>query len=166
MDPGFCKQKVFNAKVGMDSLVVVPISQASAKQRTGRAGRTGPGKCFRLYTELAYKNEMLPMSVPEIQRTNLANVVLQLKAMGINDLIHFDFMDPPPVQVSRPRVGLRRVPSLRVVDGGGVCRGSSYCGALVCKALLGCAHAACMLSLLCRGRAKKEHAHAYFKHRW
>jgi hypothetical protein len=141
VDPGFCKQKVFNAKVGMDSLVVVPISQASAKQRTGRAGRTGPGKCFRLYTELAYKNEMLPMSVPEIQRTNLANVVLQLKAMGINDLIHFDFMDPPPVQVSRPRdgaarrVGLRCVPSLRVVDGGGVCRGSSYCGPLVCKAL-------------------------------
>jgi ATP-dependent RNA helicase DHX8/PRP22 len=103
VDPGFCKQKVFNPKVGMDSLVVVPISQASATQRSGRAGRTGPGKCFRLYTELAFKNEMLPNSVPEIQRTNLANVVLQLKAMGINDLIHFDFMDPPPIQV-RPCV--------------------------------------------------------------
>jgi hypothetical protein len=48
---------------------------------------------------VACQSEMLPMSVPEIQRTNLANVVLQLKAMGINDLIHFDFMDPPPVQV-------------------------------------------------------------------
>lgn len=99
VDPGFCKQKVYNAKMGMDSLVVVPISQASAKQRAGRAGRTGPGKCFRLYTEPAYEAEMLPNSVPEIQRTNLANVVLQLKAMGINDLLHFDFMDPPPVQV-------------------------------------------------------------------
>jgi len=55
----------------MDSLVVAPISQASAKQRAGRAGRTGPGKTYRLYTEAAYKSEMLPLSVPEIQRTNL-----------------------------------------------------------------------------------------------
>ena len=63
-----------------------------------RAGRTGPGKCYRLYTEAAYLTEMLPTSIPEIQRTNLANVVLQLKAMGINDLLGFDFMDPPPLQ--------------------------------------------------------------------
>jgi len=97
VDPGFSKQKAFNAKLGMDSLVVTPISQASARQRAGRAGRTGPGKCYRLYTELAYKNEMLPTNIPEIQRTNLGNVVLQLKAMGINDLLGFDFMDPPPV---------------------------------------------------------------------
>lgn len=98
IDPGFCKQKAYNPKMGMDSLVVSPISQASARQRAGRAGRTGPGKCYRLYTEAAYKQEMLPSSVPEIQRTNLGNVVLQLKAMGINDLLGFDFMDPPPVQ--------------------------------------------------------------------
>ncbi|KAL3781170.1 hypothetical protein HJC23_008072 [Cyclotella cryptica] len=97
VDPGFSKQKAFNAKLGMDSLVVTPISQASARQRAGRAGRTGPGKCYRLYTEMAYKNEMLPTNIPEIQRTNLGNVVLQLKAMGINDLLGFDFMDPPPV---------------------------------------------------------------------
>ena len=96
VDPGFAKQKVFNPKVGMDSLVVAPISQASARQRSGRAGRTGPGKCFRLYTESAFKNEMLPTSVPEIQRTNLGTTTLTLKAMGINDLLHFDFMDPPP----------------------------------------------------------------------
>ncbi len=98
VDPGFCKQKVYNPKLGMDSLVVCPISMASARQRTGRAGRTGPGKCYRLYTEAAYMTEMLPSSIPEIQRTNLANVVLQLKAMGINDMLGFDFMDPPPVQ--------------------------------------------------------------------
>jgi len=98
IDPGFCKQKLFNAKLGMDSLMVTPISTASAKQRAGRAGRTGPGKCYRLYTEAAFETEMLSQSVPELQRTNLANVVLQLKAMGINDLIGFDFMDPPPVQ--------------------------------------------------------------------
>ena len=63
--------QVYNPKIGMDSLVVAPISQASAKQRAGRAGRTGPGKTYRLYTEAAYKSEMLPLSVPEIQRTNL-----------------------------------------------------------------------------------------------
>ncbi|GMI15054.1 hypothetical protein TrLO_g4123 [Triparma laevis f. longispina] len=97
VDPGFCKQKAFNPKLGMDSLVVTPISQASARQRAGRAGRTGPGKTYRLYTEIAYKNEMIATNVPEIQRTNLGNVVLQLKAMGINDLLGFDFMDPPPV---------------------------------------------------------------------
>lgn len=98
VDPGFCKQKAFNAKIGMDSLVVVPISQAQARQRAGRAGRTGPGKCYRLYTETAFKNEMMPSTIPEIQRTNLANTVLTLKAMGINDLLGFEFMDPPPVQ--------------------------------------------------------------------
>jgi ATP-dependent RNA helicase DHX8/PRP22 len=97
VDPGFCKQKVFNSKLGMDSLVVCPISIASAQQRSGRAGRTGPGKCYRLYTLAAFQNEMMPSSIPEIQRSNLGNVVLQLKAMGINDLLGFDFMDPPPV---------------------------------------------------------------------
>ena len=90
----------------MDSLVVVPISQASARQRAGRAGRTGPGKCYRLYTEPAYKNEMLPCNVPEIQRTNLGNTVLSMKAMGVNDLLHFDFMDAPPVQVRLLPLGL------------------------------------------------------------
>lgn len=98
VDPGFVKQNVYNSKTGMDSLIVTPISQAAAKQRAGRAGRTGPGKCYRLYTERAYRDEMLPTPVPEIQRTNLATTVLQLKTMGINDLLHFDFMDAPPVE--------------------------------------------------------------------
>lgn len=53
-------------------------------------------QCYRLYTEMAYKNEMLQSTVPEIQRTNLANVVLLLKSLGIQDLLHFHFMDPPP----------------------------------------------------------------------
>lgn len=82
VDPGMCKVKAYNPKLGMDSLVVAPISQASAEQRKGRAGRTGPGKCYRLYTEHAFKNEMLPTSVPEIQRTNLAMTVLTMKVGG------------------------------------------------------------------------------------
>ena len=96
VDPGFTKIKTFNSKVGMDNLIIVPISQSSAQQRAGRAGRTGPGKCYRLYTYNAFKNEMLPDTVPEIQRTNLADTVLILKALGINDLLNFEFMDPPP----------------------------------------------------------------------
>nr|POE72069.1 pre-mrna-splicing factor atp-dependent rna helicase prp22 [Quercus suber] len=96
VDPGFVKQTAYDAKLGMDRLQVTPISQAQAKQRAGRAGRTGPGKCFRLYTEAAFQSEMLPTTIPEIQRQNLANTILMLKAMGINDLLGFDFMDPPP----------------------------------------------------------------------
>ena len=96
IDPGFVKQNAYDPKLGMDSLVIVPISQAQARQRAGRAGRTGPGKCFRLYTEAAFQSEMLPTSIPEIQRQNLSTTILMLKAMGINDLLHFDFMDPPP----------------------------------------------------------------------
>jgi ATP-dependent RNA helicase DHX8/PRP22 len=96
IDPGFVKQNAYDPKLGMDSLVVTPISQAQAKQRAGRAGRTGPGKCFRLYTEAAFQSEMLPTTIPEIQRQNLSHTILMLKAMGINDLLHFDFMDPPP----------------------------------------------------------------------
>ena len=98
VDPGFVKQNAYDARLGIDSLVVTPISQAQARQRAGRAGRTGPGKCYRLYTEAAFRNEMLPNPIPDIQRQNLASTILALKAMGINDLLHFDFMDPPPAQ--------------------------------------------------------------------
>ncbi|SOV77285.1 pre-mRNA-splicing factor ATP-dependent RNA helicase PRP22, putative [Plasmodium sp. gorilla clade G3] len=98
IDPGFCKIKKYDSKRDMDSLIVAPISKANAKQRAGRAGRTGPGKCYRLYTEEAYKNEMAEMSVPEIQRINLGSIVLLLKALGINDFLHFDFMDSPSVE--------------------------------------------------------------------
>ncbi|KAF7151906.1 hypothetical protein RHSIM_Rhsim02G0021600 [Rhododendron simsii] len=98
IDPGFAKQNIYNPKQGLDSLVITPISQASAKQRAGRAGRTGPGKCYRLYTESAFHNEMSPASVPEIQRINLGMITLTMKAMGINDLLSFDFMDPPSPQ--------------------------------------------------------------------
>ena len=71
------------------------VSKASAQQRAGRAGRTKPGKCFRLYTEKAYQQEMQENTYPEILRSNLGTVVLHLKKLGIDDLVHFDFMDPP-----------------------------------------------------------------------
>mmetsp|Transcript_4561 Transcript_4561/g.7071 ORF Transcript_4561/g.7071 Transcript_4561/m.7071 type:complete len:1066 (+) Transcript_4561:101-3298(+) len=96
IDTGFAKQNNFNAKSGMESLVVTPISQAAANQRAGRAGRTQAGKCFRLYTAWSFQNELEPNTTPEILRTNMGNVVLMLKSLGINDLINFDFMDRPP----------------------------------------------------------------------
>ena len=95
IDPGLSKQKRYNPKLGMDVLEVAPISQASAKQRSGRAGRTGPGECYRLYTEHEFTQNMLEMTVPEIQRTNLEATVLMMKAMGIHDLLAFPFMDAP-----------------------------------------------------------------------
>lgn len=81
IDPGFNKQKSFNPRTGMEALTVVPCSRASATQRAGRAGRTGPGKCFRLFTQWAFYNEMEENTVPEIQRVNLSNVVLLLKVI-------------------------------------------------------------------------------------
>ena len=95
IDPGFVKENQFNPRTGMESLVVVPCSRASAGQRAGRAGRVGPGKCFRLYTSQAYKNELDENTTPELQRTNLTGTILLLKSLGINDLLDFDFMDPP-----------------------------------------------------------------------
>ncbi|GLB38506.1 putative helicase associated domain (HA2) Add an annotation [Lyophyllum shimeji] len=96
IDPGFVKQNSYNPRTGMSSLVVVPCSRASANQRAGRAGRVGPGKAFRLYTKWAFANELEANTVPEIQRTNLGMVVLLLKSLGINDLIGFEFISPPP----------------------------------------------------------------------
>ncbi|ORY47047.1 P-loop containing nucleoside triphosphate hydrolase protein, partial [Rhizoclosmatium globosum] len=95
IDPGFSKQKVYNPRIRVESLLVSPISRASAQQRAGRAGRTRPGKCFRLYTEKAFKNDLQEQTYPEILRCNLGSVVLQLKKLGIDDLVHFDFMDAP-----------------------------------------------------------------------
>ncbi|KAK1370567.1 RNA helicase [Heracleum sosnowskyi] len=96
IDTGYGKMKVYNPRMGMDALQVFPVSRAAADQRAGRAGRTGPGTCYRLYTETAHQNELLPSPVPEIQRTNLGNVVLLLKSLKVDSLLDFDFMDPPP----------------------------------------------------------------------
>ncbi|KAJ4841660.1 Pre-mRNA-splicing factor ATP-dependent RNA helicase DEAH1 [Turnera subulata] len=91
---GFCKMKSYNPRTQIDSLQVAPISKTSANQRAGQSGRTGPGKCFRLYTASNYQH-LEDNNVPEIQRTNLFDVALTLKIMGIDDLIKFEFMDQP-----------------------------------------------------------------------
>ncbi|KAH8105458.1 P-loop containing nucleoside triphosphate hydrolase protein [Cristinia sonorae] len=95
VDPGFSKQKVYNPRIRVESLLVSPISKASAQQRAGRAGRTRPGKCFRLYTEKDFMNELEEQTHPEILRSNLANTVLELVKLGIKDLVRFDYVDAP-----------------------------------------------------------------------
>lgn len=100
VDPGLVKMKVYNPKLGMETLQVVPISLANAQQRSGRAGRTGPGVAFRLYTERATKPEQMYMQpIPEIQRTNLSNVMLLLKTLKVDDITLFPFLDPPPKEL-------------------------------------------------------------------
>jgi ATP-dependent RNA helicase DDX35 len=98
IDCGFVKLRAYNPCTGIESLTATPISKASATQRSGRAGRTRAGKCYRLYTEAAY--DALPaVTVPEIQRSNLAPVILQLKALGIDNVARFDFITPPPAEL-------------------------------------------------------------------
>jgi ATP-dependent RNA helicase DHX8/PRP22 len=95
IDPGFVKVNAYDPKRSMDSLIVQPISRAQADQRAGRAGRTGPGICYRLYTKNAYTKEMTANTMPEILRQNLSHTILMLKAMGIEDILKFGFMDRP-----------------------------------------------------------------------
>ncbi|KAJ6823114.1 pre-mRNA-splicing factor ATP-dependent RNA helicase DEAH10 [Iris pallida] len=94
IDPGLVKARSYNHVTGMESLIIIPISKAQALQRSGRAGREGPGKCFRLYPESEF-GKLIDSTVPEIKRCNLSNVVLQLKTLGIDDIIGFDFMEKP-----------------------------------------------------------------------
>lgn len=107
IDSGFCKLKTYNPRLGMDALLLCPASQSSVNQRAGRAGRTGPGKCYRLFTSTAYLKELLETNVPEIQRTNLSHVVLLLKTLGVADVLDFPFLDPPPAEnVLKSMLGL------------------------------------------------------------
>ncbi|XP_057531100.1 pre-mRNA-splicing factor ATP-dependent RNA helicase DEAH10 isoform X2 [Amaranthus tricolor] len=94
IDPGVVKARNFNPRTGIESLNIIPTSKAQALQRSGRAGREGPGKCFRLYTENEFE-KLADSTMPEIKRCNLSNVILQLKALGVDDIIGFDFMEKP-----------------------------------------------------------------------
>jgi ATP-dependent RNA helicase DHX8/PRP22 len=95
VDTGLTKRRVYHPRSGVDELVVAPIAVSQATQRAGRAGREGPGKCFRLYCEDVMRS-LEPHVTPELLRTNLSGVVLQLKAMGVDDILSFPFIDPPP----------------------------------------------------------------------
>ena len=117
IDSGYGKVKVYNPRIGMDALQIAPVSQAGANQRAGRAGRTGPGTCFRLFTETAFKHELFPSPIPEIQRTNLSNVVLLLQSLGVEDISKFDFIDSPPAETTA--TSLFHLWALGALDGRG-----------------------------------------------
>ncbi|KTW26460.1 hypothetical protein T552_02939 [Pneumocystis carinii B80] len=95
IDTGLEKAKRYNSRLGIEVLHIESISKSSARQRAGRAGREGPGRCYRLYTESEFK-KLKNASTPEIKRVNLSFAVLTLKARGQNDVINFDYIDPPP----------------------------------------------------------------------
>ncbi|XP_053972871.1 probable ATP-dependent RNA helicase DHX35 isoform X2 [Hylaeus anthracinus] len=95
IDCGFVKIPWFEPETQTNSLVIVPVSKASADQRAGRAGRVQPGKAYRLYTEEAY-SELFEATPPEMQRSDLAPAILQLKALGIDNVLRFNFPSAPP----------------------------------------------------------------------
>lgn len=114
IDCGFVKLRTFNPTTNIETLTPFPTSKGSAIQRAGRAGRTQPGKCFRMYTQQAYST-LQATTTPEIQRSNLAPIVLQLKALGIDNVVRFDFLSPPPSQLMVRAFDL--LYSLGAVDG-------------------------------------------------
>lgn len=114
VDSGFSKQNFYNPMSDIENLIVAPISKASARQRAGRAGRVQPGKCFRLYTEDYFVKEMPAEGVPEMQRSNLVSCVVQLKALGIDNILGFDWIaSPSPEAMIR---ALEVLYSLEVLD--------------------------------------------------
>ncbi|KAF9942194.1 hypothetical protein BGZ65_008280 [Modicella reniformis] len=117
IDTGFVKIRAYNPKTGMETLTTAAISKASAEQRAGRAGRIRNGKAYRLYTESAFLNDMQQASVPEIQRSNLSAMVLQLKALGIENVLRFDFMTSPPAEMMSKALEL--LYSLNALDDNG-----------------------------------------------
>jgi ATP-dependent RNA helicase DHR2 len=95
VDCGKSKIKQFRSRLGLDSLLVKPISKSAAVQRRGRAGREAPGQCYRLYTEADYLS-LQQSNTPEILRCDLAQAILNMKARGVGDITSFPFLDRPP----------------------------------------------------------------------
>ncbi|KAI4312245.1 hypothetical protein MLD38_037079 [Melastoma candidum] len=114
IDSGFSKQQFYNPITDIENLVVAPISQASARQRAGRARRVRPGKCYRLYIEEYFLKEMAAHGIPDIQRSNLVSCVIQLKALGIDNILGFNWpASPSPESIIR---ALEILYSLEVLD--------------------------------------------------
>lgn len=97
IDCGYVKLRWYNNSTHTDSLMIMPTSKASANQRAGRAGRMKAGKAYRLYTEENF-DKLADNTPPEMTRTNLTYVVLQLKALGIDNITKFSFASPPPIE--------------------------------------------------------------------
>ena len=100
IDPGFARISRYSYRSKLQRLPVEPVSQASANQRMGRCGRIAPGTCYRLYTRADFEGRAA-YTDPEIKRTNLASVVLQMQAFGLGDINRFPFLDPPDPRAIR-----------------------------------------------------------------
>ena len=141
IDCGYVKQKIYNSKTAMDTLCVVPISKVQAIQRAGRAGRTGPGKCIRLYTEQFFETQMSKVTIPEILRVNLASTILTLKSMGIEDVVEFDFMEKP--EKDSVLEALKQLFFLQAIDENGRI---SKLGLEMSKFPIDCCYARCLIA--------------------
>jgi ATP-dependent RNA helicase DDX35 len=114
IDSGLVKLPFFDPQNDFDRLIIVPTSQASAKQRAGRAGRLQAGQCYRLYTEDFFLKKMETTTPPEILRTNLSSFILSLKALGVNNILGFDLLDLPSVDALSH--GLESLYALGAID--------------------------------------------------
>ncbi|KAJ0230119.1 DEAD/DEAH box helicase domain-containing protein [Hirschfeldia incana] len=117
VDTGRAKAKSYDIKTGMETYEVDWISQASASQRAGRAGRTGPGHCYRLYSSAVFSNTFEESSPPEITRVPIDDVVLQLKSMNIPKVENFPFPTPP--EPSSIKQSERCLKALEALDSNG-----------------------------------------------
>lgn len=95
IDSGFMKLKSYDPRLCCESLITVPVSKSSAEQRAGRAGRHRSGRAYRLYPESEYL-KLKPHTPPEIQRCDLAPVIIQIKALGVDNICRFEFLSSPP----------------------------------------------------------------------
>ena len=101
VDPGTARISRYSQRTKVQRLPIEPVSQASADQRAGRCGRTSDGICIRLYTEEDFESRP-EFTDPEILRTNLASVILQMAALGLGDIAEFPFVDPPDAAAASP----------------------------------------------------------------
>jgi len=113
IDAGHARISRYSHRSKLQRLPIENISQASANQRAGRCGRVGPGVCIRLYSEADYLSRP-EFTEPEILRTNLAAVILQMKALGLGDLADFPFLEPPDERMIRD--GLRTLQEINAID--------------------------------------------------
>jgi ATP-dependent helicase HrpB len=167
IDSGLARMARYDANRGINTLLVEKISQASSDQRAGRAGRTAPGKCLRLWSRSEH-DERAPQELPEIKRLDLSEVVLTLKAAGVEDLRKFRWLEKPD-EISLTHAeelladlgALRRVaqagmPALQITELGRKMLAfpthPRYSRMLLAAQEYGCVHQACLVAALTQGR--------------
>ena len=160
VDSGLARMACYDARRGINTLLIEKISRASADQRAGRAGRTAPGCCVRLWTQKDHE-QRAESELPEVKRLDLAEVVLSLKAAGVEDLGKFRWLEPPQPEALARALGLLR--DLGALDGEEriTTLGRQmlafpvhprYARLLLESEKLGCVKAACLLAALTQGR--------------